>query len=145
MSLLFLLFHLEENSPGKLVAALKIHAYRVSTLIVNFGDKVDALCSVLVPRNKVLHQMETDTHLKVDSFGLFSLTLLIRVLCTFSIVTHFESQKCTEVGMVIAFLACWEMALAMLLAIPIFGVAQGRLMQTDANCLKCLGGGSPES
>ena len=34
--------------------------------------------------------------------------------------------------MVIAFLACWEMALAMLLAIPIFGVAQGRcgLMQT---------------
>lgn len=65
-----------ENSPGKLVAALKIHAYRVSTLIVNFGDKVDALCSVLV-------------------------------------------------GMVIAFLACWEMALAMLLAIPIFGVAQG--------------------
>ena len=31
--------------------------------------------------------------------------------------------------MVIAFLACWEMALAMLLAIPIFGVAQGRLMQ----------------
>lgn len=93
MSLLFLLFHLEENSPGKLVAALKIHAYRVSTLIVNFGDKVDALCSVLVPRNKVLHQMETDTHLKVDSFGFFSLTLLICVLCTFSIVTHLSPKN----------------------------------------------------
>ena len=25
----------------------------------------------------------------------------------------------------IAFIACWEMALAMLLAIPIFGIAQG--------------------
>jgi len=30
-----------------------------------------------------------------------------------------------EVGLVIAFIACWEMALAMLLAIPIFGIAQG--------------------
>lgn len=65
-----------DNTPGKLVAALKIYAYRVSRLIVTFGDKVDALCSVLV-------------------------------------------------GLVIAFIACWEMALAMLLAIPIFGIAQG--------------------
>ena len=39
-----------ENTPGRLVAALKIYAYRVSRLIVTFGDKVDALCSVVVGR-----------------------------------------------------------------------------------------------
>eukprot|EP00438_Fugacium_kawagutii_P023045 Skav233278 [mRNA] locus=scaffold3673:45595:65022:- [translate_table: standard] len=33
--------------------------------------------------------------------------------------------KTYKVGLVIAFIACWEMALAMLLAIPIFGIAQG--------------------
>ena len=37
----------EENTPGKLVASLKIYAYRVAKLLVSFGDKVDALCSVL--------------------------------------------------------------------------------------------------
>ncbi|CAK9012987.1 60S ribosomal protein L3 [Durusdinium trenchii] len=66
----------EENTPGKLVASLKIYAYRVAKLLVSFGDKVDALCSVLV-------------------------------------------------GLVVAFVACWEMAATMLLAIPIFGIAQG--------------------
>lgn len=37
----------EDNTPGRLVTALKIYAYRVSRLIVTFGDKVDALCSVV--------------------------------------------------------------------------------------------------
>lgn len=68
-----------ENTPGKLVASLKIYAYRVAKLLVSFGDKVDALCSVLV-------------------------------------------------GLVVAFVACWEMAATMLLAIPIFGIAQGIMM-----------------
>ena len=40
----------EENTAGKLVAALKIHAYRISRLLVSFGDQGDALCSVLAPR-----------------------------------------------------------------------------------------------
>ena len=130
-------FHLEENTPGKLVAALKIHAYRVSTLIVNFGDKVDALCSVIVTRHEVLHHMETDTHIKSRSFLIFGCLSLpsafeMRSLHVFDGFSFESQESCTEVGMVIAFLACWEMALAMLLAIPIFGVAQGRcgLMQT---------------
>ena len=129
ISLLFL-FHLEENSPGKLVAALKIHAYRVSTLIVNFGDKVDALCSVIVTRHKELHQMETHTHIKVDSLEFFGVPSAFDMFYLHVFDSYiFESQESgTEVGMVIAFLACWEMALAMLLAIPIFGIAQGRLV-----------------
>ncbi|CAJ1383037.1 unnamed protein product, partial [Effrenium voratum] len=68
-----------ENTAGKLVAALKIHAYRISRLLVSFGDQGDALCSVLV-------------------------------------------------GLVMAFVACWQMALAMLGAIPIFAIAQGMQM-----------------
>jgi len=62
----------------------------------------------------------------------------MRSLHVFDCYTFESKKSCTEVGMVIAFLACWEMALAMLLAIPIFGVAQGRLMQTDADCLACF-------
>ena len=65
-----------ENTSAKLVAALKIYAFRIARLIITFGDKADALCSVVV-------------------------------------------------GLTLAFIASWEMAGVMLLAIPIFGVAQG--------------------
>ncbi|CAE7643961.1 ABCB5 [Symbiodinium sp. CCMP2592] len=37
-----------ENTPGKLVAALKVYAYRIAQLIVAFGDNADALCSIVV-------------------------------------------------------------------------------------------------
>ncbi|CAE7377852.1 ABCB11 [Symbiodinium natans] len=65
-----------ENTSAKLVAALKVYAYRIARLIVSFGDKADALCSIIV-------------------------------------------------GLTMAFIASWEMAGVMLLAIPIFGAAQG--------------------
>jgi len=65
-----------DNTPGKLVAALKIYTYRIARLIVSFGDNADALCSIVV-------------------------------------------------GLTMAFVGCWEMAGAMLLTIPIFGVAAG--------------------
>ncbi|CAE7455850.1 ABCB5 [Symbiodinium sp. CCMP2456] len=37
-----------ENTPGKLVAALKVYAYRIAQLVVAFGDNADALCSIVV-------------------------------------------------------------------------------------------------
>eukprot|EP00931_Biecheleriopsis_adriatica_P061606 TRINITY_DN3704_c0_g1_i2.p1 TRINITY_DN3704_c0_g1~~TRINITY_DN3704_c0_g1_i2.p1 ORF type:complete len:1295 (-),score=340.44 TRINITY_DN3704_c0_g1_i2:505-4389(-) len=36
------------NTPGKLVGALRVYAYRVSKLLVTIGDKADALCSIIV-------------------------------------------------------------------------------------------------
>eukprot|EP00439_Symbiodinium_sp_Y106_P013760 s4873_g1.t5 len=37
-----------ENTSAKLVASLKIYAFRIARLIITFGDKADALCSVVV-------------------------------------------------------------------------------------------------
>mmetsp|Transcript_104268 Transcript_104268/g.185314 ORF Transcript_104268/g.185314 Transcript_104268/m.185314 type:complete len:1286 (-) Transcript_104268:252-4109(-) len=83
-----------QHTPGQLVTALRINAYRISNLMVSLGDKADAVCSVLV-------------------------------------------------GMTLAFLACWEMAAAMLLSIPIFSIAQVIQMsvimgsgQTESESLK---------
>ncbi|CAE7945512.1 Abcb1a [Symbiodinium sp. KB8] len=45
-----------ENTPGKLVAALKVYAYRIAQLVVAFGDNADALCSIVAPR---LYKEET--------------------------------------------------------------------------------------
>eukprot|EP00928_Gymnodinium_smaydae_P033185 TRINITY_DN23836_c0_g1_i1.p1 TRINITY_DN23836_c0_g1~~TRINITY_DN23836_c0_g1_i1.p1 ORF type:complete len:1336 (+),score=227.56 TRINITY_DN23836_c0_g1_i1:98-4009(+) len=64
-----------KHTPGRLVKSLQVYAFRIAALCITIGDKIDALCSVLV-------------------------------------------------GVTIAFVACWQMAGAMLLSIPVFGAAQ---------------------
>ncbi|CAE8612278.1 unnamed protein product [Polarella glacialis] len=37
-----------EHTPGRLVKALQVYAYRIAALFISIGDKADALCSVIV-------------------------------------------------------------------------------------------------